>query len=142
MVLGVGDVIAVIHVSKEVIRWCANYAKEIQRSGEEIQRLQNEIAKFQVLLESVQRLIDKSDSYGLPSLHNLEVSIHASLSELEDLRLKLETKSKPETSRFARRKRRLEWPFTKEDVDQALVRLGKCKDDLNLAISSDTLYVR
>lgn len=130
-----GTIIAVVEASARVLSLIAKYYSDVKKAKEEIEGLRIEIEAFNNVFRKIQ-LIQSSNAAKLPLLDSLAPVIRGSLSDIENLQIKLD----PGKGKKAWRRvglHALQWPFTKKEVEDHIARLEGHKTTLNLALTSD-----
>lgn len=84
------SVIAVIQLTRSLVKLCGGYIQEVQNVWEEILTLQQAIIGLQDTLQDLQNNLQENKAKGLPTSLQLPSNITACLSELQALEVKLD----------------------------------------------------
>jgi len=134
---GLGEaasVIAVIHISKEILFLCGKYYSEVKNAEKDRKRLCDEVTALISVLEKVQEL---GKGPKATSTSALDGQIKKCSSELEELRKVLD----PGPNQRAMKRLRLRdlvWPFTSKDMVKKIEMLDRHKTTFHLALAVDT----
>lgn len=129
-----GTIIAVVEASDKVLSLIAKYYTDVKNAKADIEDLKTEVGACYNVLQKI--LVHSSNATKLLSLATLAPVIEGSLSDIENIKNKLD----PSTGKRAMSRvglRALKWPFTKNEVQEHIARLDRHKTTLNLALSSD-----
>jgi hypothetical protein len=135
---GVGEaasVIAIIHISKEILSLCGKYYSEVKDAKKDREHLFDEITAFISVLEKVRELAKGPKATRSSALDDGQIKKCS--SELEELRKALD----PGINQRVMRRigfQALTWPFTSKDVDKKIAMLDRHKATFNLALAVDT----
>ncbi|KFY93584.1 hypothetical protein V498_04339, partial [Pseudogymnoascus sp. VKM F-4517 (FW-2822)] len=129
------SIIAVIDLSAKVASQCSKYYANVKNAGDDIERLQQEIERLKATLGQVQSLCDGPNGAKLQSSQNLRNGINDCKKQLAQLESKLEPRRYKLMSRFGWRA--FTWPFTSNEVEGIMKKLGKCKDSISFSLQVD-----
>ena len=131
-----GTILAVIQASDRVLALIVKYYSDVKNARKDIQRLKNELEAFHNVLLKIKELANSSNATKLPLLASMAAAIDDSSFDIEKIKNKLDSsKSTRAMSRVGLRA--LRWPFTKDEVEQYIVRFETHKSTLTLALVSD-----
>ncbi|MCJ1425618.1 hypothetical protein MMC29_003518 [Sticta canariensis] len=132
-----GAVIAVIETSFSVLSLIAKYYSGVKKAREEVEGLKSEVEAFRNVLRKIQELVQTFNSANKLSLsESLATVIESSSSDIEYIKNKLDPSRGEKVMRRVGL-RALQWPFTKEEVEEQIARLERYKTTLTLALNSD-----
>ncbi|KIE02136.1 P-loop NTPase, partial [Metarhizium majus ARSEF 297] len=139
--LGVASsVIAVIEISGRVAAICFQYSKGVKNAKFEVNRLLREVNNLGETTSSVQDLLDGPCGNRLKTSSKL-------LDAIEEARVhlsKLNDDLSPSSAQKAFRRLRigaLKWPLKSKDVEKAVKQLGRCGQNISLALQVDQTSV-
>ncbi|KAG8422905.1 hypothetical protein J3459_009932 [Metarhizium acridum] len=135
--LGVASsVIAVIEISGRVAAICFQYSKGVKDAKSEANRLLREVNNLGETTSSVQDLLDGPCETTLKTSSKL-------LDAIEEARIhlsKLKDDLRPSSAQKAFRRLRvgaLKWPLKSKDVEKVVKQLGRCGQNISLALQVD-----
>lgn len=132
-----GTVIAIIETSFSVVSLIAKYYSGVKKAREEVEGLKSEVEAFHNVLRRIQELVQTSNYANKLSLsESLATVIENSSSDIEHIKNKLDPSRGEKVMRRVGL-RALQWPFTKEEVEEQIARLERYKTTLTLALNSD-----
>ncbi|KID71021.1 P-loop NTPase, partial [Metarhizium hybridum] len=139
--LGVASsVIAVIEISGRVAAICFQYSKGVKNAKFEVNRLLREVNNLVETTSSVQDLLDGPCGNRLKTSSKL-------LDAIEEARVhlsKLNDDLSPSSGQKIFRRLRigaLKWPLKSKDVEKAVKQLGRCGQNISLALQVDQTSV-
>ncbi|KAL4811060.1 hypothetical protein BDV18DRAFT_4882 [Aspergillus unguis] len=129
------SVIAVVQISTTVILACNKYLRNVRHAQDEIQRLKDGIEAYLQTMQKLRELIDRNKGDRLEALASLRGLIDKSEVALKGIEMRLTGKENSPMRRLGLRA--LKWPFTKQEVDEALRNLGQWRNTLSMALLTD-----
>lgn len=131
-----GTIIAVIVTTTQVLSLLTKYYQGVHDARTDVERLKSEIQSFQHVLQKIQELLKSSNGTRLSASSSQITAIAHSVSSLEELKDKLDPSH---GKRIMKRVglRALKWPLTKQEVNEYMIHLERCKGTLNLAFEAD-----
>jgi hypothetical protein len=130
--LGVASgVIAVVDISAKVLNLCSQYARDVKSAADDRNKLSKEIAGFQSTAQKLQALLKGHRGKALEASQDVCSAVNEACSSLIALAQKLQ----PSTSRSG--VQALKWPLQKNDVEETLQRLARCRGSILLALNVD-----
>jgi hypothetical protein len=133
------SIVAVIHISREVFVACQTYYLAVKNARKDIQHLCNEITELVDILEKLAELATRPESAKLLLLTRLnspEGALKQCMAELEELVAMLNKgRSRGSIRQFGLRV--LEWPVSTRDVNKIVAAIGRHKETLSLALTTD-----
>ena len=131
-----GTIIAVVETSFSVLSLIAKYYSGVKKAKEDIEGLNTEVEAFYHGFREIQKLVRSSHATKLLLLASLATTIERSLSDIETIKNKLDPGSGDKVM-HRMGLRALQWPFTKEKVEEYIAKLERHKTAVALALSSD-----
>lgn len=133
-------VIATIQTSAEVVRLCRAYYQATKEARQDILRLQDEVLSLNAILSNIVDMIDTE----IPNSNAISSILLLADGPLQDYRkilLEVLNKLEPgENKRWAKQAglSSLKWPFRKNELEYALMSIGRIKQTLMLALTADS----
>ncbi|KAF8533679.1 vegetative incompatibility protein HET-E-1 [Trichophaea hybrida] len=134
------SIIAVVQISKEILTLCGKYAADVKDAKADIESLTSEVTAFHDVLNKVKDLAEGPNAAELPTLNTLIPTIEHSLSELKDLKTRLN----PGKRRKAMKRvglGALKWPFKSGDVNKFIEALERSKTTISVAFNTDQCQI-
>jgi len=132
------SVISVIDLSSKVASWCSEYYANVKNAKGDIERLQGETQRLKETLRLVQSLCDGPNGAKLQASQDLRDGVNNCEKHFTQLGTRLAPRTRQKAmSRF----RALRWPFRKNEVDEIIGKLGKCRDNISFNLQVDQAYV-
>jgi hypothetical protein len=136
-----GTIIAVLQITTSVISVCYDYRSGVESASREVIQITNELNSLREVLESLLRVVEKSQSDNSKDGSRLATfealieeggSLMTCKTELERLKSKLE----PEKG-WRQMRSRLVWPLKEGEIKKTLDGLERLKGTIGLALSAD-----
>jgi hypothetical protein len=137
---GAASVIAVVDISAKIASLCVQYSVAAKNAKGDIERLQRKVHDIKIVLEELQKLLDKQDKSQLSTIRTLLEPLQKCSHALEGLEVKLRTKLEPSAGRKAMQRfgvRALKWPLTSKEVEKVVASLEQYQHTFSLALLVD-----
>lgn len=135
--LGVASsVIAVVEISGRVAALCFQYSKGVKNAKEEVNRLLREVNCLGKTTSGVQDLLESPTGTKLKTSKKLLIAVEEAQAHLK----KLDGDLRPSSTKKAFRRLgigALKWPLKSKDVEKAVQQLGRCGQNISLAMQVD-----
>jgi len=113
-------------LAKAIVANMYGYFEAVKDAPQHSKELRREMTTIYDLLESIQNtLLTNPESAALASLND-------SIADFRDMLIDMKERVAPERAKGIRR---LKWPFTKEENEKLLSRIGRYKDTFNLILT-------
>jgi hypothetical protein len=116
-------------IAKQTFSTVFQYLEDVKDAPERSRELRGELLTVTDLIQSLEEILNRSppkSSFTPPP------SLTSAIPEFKDM---LETMQTRVTEAKTKGVKRLKWPFTKEQNERYLTRIGRYKDTFNLALS-------
>jgi len=134
------SIIAVIDLSAKVASLCFQYYSAVKNAPSDVERLHGELEGLKTTLQGAQRLLESPDGKRLQTSQDLRNGLIDCSSQLTELRLRLEGKLNPGSTRKAMTRigfRALKWPFESKEIDSIIKKLERYRDTLSVGLAVD-----
>ncbi|KAI9367739.1 hypothetical protein BJX61DRAFT_527104 [Aspergillus egyptiacus] len=129
------SVIAVVQLSTSIVTACNKYLNSVRHAAEEIRDLREGVEAYLATIQKLRELTASTNRDRLVDLGSLNDLIEKSETALREIETRLNGKSSNPMRRWGWRA--MKWPFTKDEVNDTLKRLGQWRDTLSTALLAD-----
>lgn len=142
----IGTLIAIVQISGLLVSICYEYRSSVKNAPREVSLILDEATSVRNIIERLLGILDASDSSDLPALQSISDSggpLQKCLTEL--LNLKLDLTAYLQNAKNLKQKMiksTWTWPMKRTEVKKKLEAIEKAKAILELAISTDNVYVK
>lgn len=134
------SVIAVIQLTKSLVKLCGGYIQEVKNARDEIFALQQVIEGLQGTLQDLQKFLQSNDRKALPTSSRLVSNITDCLSDLRALEARLDPRKAKKLMRRVGLQA-LKWPLKRTEAECVTQNLEKYKSSFLLSLQVDQRYV-